>query len=194
MSERLRQQAAFLVELAKLKTVIRRSYICGGLRKENSAEHSWHAALTVLLLAEHASAPIDALRAARMMLVHDIVEIDAGDAFIYAAEARGRQEAREQAAAGRLFGLLPEDQAKELRALWEEFEAKATPEAKFARAIDRLIPLLQNYHARGKTWLEHGVTRDQVLKVNAPIGEASEELWRYAKNLIESAAEQGWLG
>jgi len=194
MSERLRQQAAFLGELDKLKTVIRRSYICGGLRKENSAEHSWHAALTVLLLAEHASAPIDALRAARMMLVHDIVEIDAGDAFIYDDEARGSEEAREQAAAGRLFGLLPEDQAKELRALWEEFEAKATPEAKFARAIDRLIPLLQNYHARGKTWLEHGVTRDQVLKVNAPIGEASEELWRYAKNLIESAAEQGWLG
>ena len=191
--KRLEKQIDFLSELDKLKTIIRRSYICGGERRENSAEHSWHTALMALLLAEYADTPIDAARAAKMMLVHDIVEIDAGDTFIYGGAGSADQPAHEAAAAERIFGLLPGDQAAELLALWREFEAAQTPEARFAKAVDRLMPLLHNYQAQGRTWKEHGVTAPRVKVVNAKIAEGSGALWSFAQELIEDACRKGYL-
>lgn len=190
---RLEKQLAFIMELDRLKTVIRRSYICGGMRRENSAEHSWHAALIALLLAEYSDAPIDPIRTMKMMLIHDIVEIDAGDSFIYDVDAVGAQEERERIAADRIFGLLPKDQAHELRGLWEEFEAQETPEAKFAKAADRLIPMLHNYHSQGKSWNEHGVNREMVLDANSRIADASHALWEYARGLVDAACRQEFL-
>jgi putative hydrolase of HD superfamily len=190
---RLEKQIAFVMELDKLKRVVRRTYICGGERRENTAEHSWHTALIVLLLAEHSDLPIDSVRAIKMMLVHDIVEIDAGDSFIYDSAALASQEAREKAAADRIFSLLPEDQAGEMRGLWEEFEAQETPEARFAKAADRLIPMLHNYHSQGKSWNEHGVTRQMVLNVNSRIAAGSKVLWEYACRLVDSACDRGFL-
>jgi putative hydrolases of HD superfamily len=190
---RLEQQLAFVMELDKLKRVVRRSYICGGERRENTAEHSWHTALMVLLLSEHSDESIDAIRTMKMMLVHDIVEIDAGDSFVYDSAALASQNEREKVAADRIFSLLPEDQAREIRGLWEEFEAQVTPEARFAKATDRLIPMLHNYHSQGKSWNEHGVTRQMVLDVNSRIAAGSKVLWEYARRLAESASEQGFL-
>lgn len=192
--ERLEKQIRFLLEIDRLKTILRRSYICGGERRENSAEHSWHAALMVFLLAEHANAPIDATRAATMLLVHDIVEIDAGDTFIYSEHAGSDQlQAQEQAAAERIFGMLPEDQAQEFRDLWLEFEAAKTPEARFAKALDRLLPVLHNHAAQGRTWNEHGVTEERVRAVNEKISEGSSALWDYACGVIEDACRKGYL-
>jgi putative hydrolases of HD superfamily len=190
---RMLRQLKFVLELDKLKQVMRRNYVCGGSRRENSAEHSWETALTVLLLAEHSDVPIDPLRAAKMMLVHDIVEIDAGDTFIYDAQGRTEQQLRETRAADRIFSMLPEDQAREFRDLWDEFEAESTPESRFAKAVDRLMPMLHNYDTRGKSWREHDLDRGRVLQVNSKIGDASTTLWDYAKSVIEKASEEGLL-
>jgi putative hydrolases of HD superfamily len=191
--ERLKKQIAFLMELDKLKQVVRRSYICGGERRENTAEHSWHEALVVLLLAEYSNQTIDPVRAMKMMLVHDVVEIDAGDSFIYDTVALASQEAREKAAADRIFAILPEDQASEIRGLWEEFEAQQTPESRFAKAADRLMPMLHNYHSQGKSWNEHQVNREMVLDVNSRIAAGSTALWEYARQLVDDACAQGFL-
>ncbi|MBI2300863.1 MAG: HD domain-containing protein [Armatimonadetes bacterium] len=193
MGERLEQQVAFLVEIDRLKGVLRQTLITGSERRENSAEHSWQFALAALLLAEHANEPVDALKAARMALVHDLVEIDAGDTFVYDTAARVQQAEREQAAADRIFALLPADQAAELRALWDEFEAGATPEARYAKALDRLLPVLLNYHSRGHAWRAHGVTADRVRAVNSRMAEGSAALWDYASALIDRAVADGYL-
>jgi putative hydrolase of HD superfamily len=191
--DRLASQLQFLIELDKLKHVLRRSYLADGSRRENSAEHSWHVALLALVLAEHAPRPLGTMRVVAMMLVHDIVEIDAGDTFVYDLAGQAQKAEREQAAATRLFGLLPPDQAARLRALWDEFEAGVTSEAKFAAGIDRLMPLLHNYLAEGRTWREHGVTRDQVLAANRHMAAGAPALWAFAERLIDDAAAKGYL-
>jgi len=192
---RLDRQLAFVLELDKLKHVLRRT--CTGdasvRRRENSAEHSWHFALMVPLLAEHANEPIDLLRTMKMALVHDVVEIDAGDTNCYDAAASLDKEAREQRAAQRIFALLPDDQRDEVMSLWEEFEARQTPESRFANAIDRFQAVLLNYHSQGHSWQEHGITSRQMLARNEPIGEGSAALWAHVQKLSDDAVRAGML-
>jgi putative hydrolase of HD superfamily len=184
-AERLERQLRFLMEIDWLKQVFRQSYVTDGSRKENDAEHSWHFALFALVLAEYANEPVDIGRVVRMALVHDIVEVDAGDVIVYDAAARTRQAAVERAAAERLFGMLPPEQGAEFRALWEEFEARLTPEARFAAALDRMQPVMLNLHTGGRSWREHGIARARVLARNAVIGEGSEALWECVRRMIE---------
>jgi putative hydrolase of HD superfamily len=192
-SDRLRQQIQFILEIDKLKSVLRRSYLLNPERRENSAEHSWHVAVMAVLLAEYAAEPVDLPRLLKMLLIHDMVEIDAGDTFAYDPVGARDQAERERRAAERLFKLLPPDQAGELRGLWDEFEAHATPEAKFARALDHLMPLLHNYYTQGKSWQEHGVSSAQVLSYNADIEDGSARLWELAQSLIADAVARGYL-
>ncbi|KIP67576.1 phosphohydrolase [Vibrio harveyi] len=192
--ERLEKQLALLIELDQLKSVLRRTRVKSAEgRLENSGEHSWHVALMAVLMQEHANAPVDIGRVMKMLLIHDVVEIDAGDTFVYDVAASKEQEEKELKAAGRLFGMLPSDQSSELLALWNEFEAAQTDDAKYAKALDRLIPMLLNYHNDGQSWIENGVTREQALTVNKRIELGSVTLWDKAKELIEGATEKGWL-
>ncbi len=192
--EPLDAQLAFLREADQLKAVLRQSRIIDGSRRENSAEHSWHLALMGLVLREYAPAGTDLGRVTAMLLVHDLVEIDAGDLFAYAgAQAQARQEAAERAAADRIFALLPAGQAGQVRALWDEFEDRRTPEARFARALDRLQPMLANDALGGGTWAEHGVTADQVLVKVALIEEGSPALGAFARDLVRSSVQRGIL-
>ncbi|WP_026402785.1 HD domain-containing protein [Actinomadura rifamycini] len=190
---RLAAQVAFIVEVDRLKTVLRRSVLVADDRRENDAEHSWHLALMVAVLAEHADEPVDVGRTLKLVLLHDLVEIYAGDTFLYDAEGAATQERREREAADRLFALLPDDQAVEFRALWDEFEERRTPEARFAKAMDRLQPLLLNYNNRGGTWRTPGVTDADVRRRKAVIGDASADLWAYARTLIDEGARRGWV-
>lgn len=192
-TERLQQQFQFIVEVDKLKSVLRRTYLVNNSRRENTAEHSWHLTIMAVLLAEHANEPIDLLRVLKMLVVHDIVEIDADDTFCYDEAGALTKADRENKAADRIFNLLPADQASELRILWEEFEQRFTNEAKFAAALDRLIPLLHNYHTEGRSWREHGVTSTQVMQRNYHISEGSNSLWEFAQNLINEAVERKHL-
>ena len=191
---RLEQQITFVMELDKLKSVIRQTRLVNGKRKENTAEHSWHAALAALVLAEYADEPVDVLRVAKMLLVHDIIEIDAGDTYAFDDAANVDKAEREQQAAARLFGLLPDDQGAELRALWDEFEAMTTPDAKFANAIDQIMPLLHNMHGVGGSWLEHNPPLEKVLaRTERRIKPISAELWAYTQALLMRANQAGWL-
>lgn len=190
----LDSQLRFLLEADRLKGVLRQSQIIDGSRRENSAEHSWHLALMSLVLGEYAPAGTDLGRVTAMTVVHDLVEIDAGDLFVYAGEqAQARQEEAERAAADRLFALLPAGQAASFRALWDEFEERRTPEAKFARALDRLQPMLANYQLGGGTWAQHGVTADQVLTKVALIEDGSAGLGAFARELVSAAVSHGFL-
>lgn len=193
MEERLAGQLAFVLEVDAAKRVLRRNPIADGSRRENDAEHSWHLALMAMVLAEHTSPGIDLHRVIRMLLIHDVVEIDAGDTFVYDEAAHHGKIDRERAAADRIFGLLPDDQRADMCSLWEEFEAGETREARFANAIDRLHPLLLNYATEGGAWREHGITADRVLARNAHIGHASPALWEHAQRLIAEAIENGYL-
>jgi len=188
--DRLNSQLAFLAELDKLKLVQRRTSVMGESRLENTAEHSWHLGVMAPVLAEYAPARVDVERAMRMLLVHDVVEIDAGDTFAFDPDAHHDKEEREQAAAERLFGLLPEDQAADYRALWDEFEARETPEALFANALDRFQGLLQNVHNDGGTWKKYGVTRDKILERMAPIREGAPALWPWVVRMMDGV--MGW--
>lgn len=190
---RLERQLAFLAEVDRLKSVLRRTTLCDGSRAENSAEHSWHLALAALTLTEHAGADVDIARVVSMVLVHDIVEIDAGDTFAYDARANLDREVREQRAAERIFGLLPPPQGAQLRALWEEFERGETPSARFAIALDRLQPLLSNHHAKGGSWKAHGVSRAQVLGRMAPIEHAAPALWPTVLAIVEQNCALGHI-
>ncbi|MFH4466999.1 HD domain-containing protein [Vibrio diabolicus] len=192
--ERLEKQLALVTELDKLKSILRRTRIKSAQgRLENSGEHSWHVALMAILMEEHANAPVDICRVMKMLLIHDVVEIDAGDTFVYDTAASQEQAEKEIRAAERLFGMLPSDQEQELLALWHEFEAAQTDDAKYAKALDRLIPMLLNYHNNGQSWKEHGVSREQALTINKRIEFGSVTLWGKAKELIEKATEKGWL-
>ncbi len=192
-TERLERQIAFILEVDRLKSILRRSYLLNETRHENTAEHSWHLAVMALVLAEHASTEVNALKVLKMLLVHDIVEIDSGDTYIYDAAGNATKPERENAAARRIFGLLPPDQEAELTQLWQEFEARETPEAKFAAALDRLMPLLHNYHTQGRSWREHGISEDQVMRLNSHMYEGSQTLWEYAEALIHEATAKGYL-
>ncbi len=190
----LDSQLRFLLEADKLKTVFRQSTLIDASRKENSAEHSWHLALMALVLRDHSPPGTDLSRVIAMLLLHDLVEIDAGDLFLYAgAQAQARQEVAERAAADRIFTLLPPPQAEAFRALWDEFEERRTQEAKFARALDRLQPMLANYQTGGGTWLARGVTADQVLLRVALIEDGSATLGEYARDLIDRSVARGFL-
>ncbi|BDR17859.1 HD domain-containing protein [Vibrio sp. STUT-A16] len=192
--ERLEKQLALVIELDKLKSILRRTRVKSAEgRLENSGEHSWHVALMAILMEEHANAPVDICRVMKMLLIHDVVEIDAGDTFVYDTAASQEQAEKEIRATERLFGMLPSDQEQELLALWHEFEAVQTDDAKYARALDRLIPMLLNYHNNGQSWKEHGVSREQALTINKRIEFGSVTLWDKAKELIEEATEKGWL-
>ncbi|HCH5255525.1 HD domain-containing protein [Vibrio parahaemolyticus] len=192
--DRLEKQLALLIELDKLKSVLRRTRVKSAEgRLENSGEHSWHVALMAVLMEEHANAPVDICRVTKMLLIHDVVEIDAGDTFVYDTAASKDQAEKEIKAAERLFGMLPTDQGQELLALWQEFEAAQSDDAKYAKALDRLIPMLLNYHNNGQSWKENSVTREQALTINKRIEFGSVTLWDKAKELIEEATEKGWL-
>jgi putative hydrolases of HD superfamily len=192
-ADRLQAQLRFLVEVDRLKAVLRKTRLVDGSRHENSAEHSWHLALCAAVLAEHAPAGTDPGRVVAMVLLHDLVEIDAGDAFCYDPGANVGREDREQLAAARIFGMLPDDQAPALRALWEEFEAGETCDARFAVALDRFQPLLLNFHGGGGSWAEHGVTRAQVLRRMAPIEHAAPALWPVVRDVIDRSVAAGWV-
>ena len=190
----LESRLRFLREADQLKGVLRQSSILDGTRKENSAEHSWHLALMAQVLGGYASPGTDLSRVTAMLLIHDLVEIDAGDLFVYAdATAQARQEAAEHAAADRIFALLPAGQGRELHALWDEFEERRTPEARFARALDRLQPMLANYYLGGGTWQAHGVPASQVLEKVTLIEDGSPALGDFARELVGSAVRQGFL-
>ncbi len=192
--EPLDSRIRFLLEADRLKTVLRQTQITDQSRRENSAEHSWHLALMALVLASHAPPGTDLGRVMGMLVVHDLVEIDAGDLFLYAAPAaHARQDDAERAAAERIFSLLPPGQAGEVRGLWEEFEERRTPEARFARALDRLQPMLINMVTGGGTWVSHRVTADQVLARVALIQDGSPSLGAYAREMVGSAVDRGFL-
>jgi putative hydrolases of HD superfamily len=189
--DRLARQLQFILEIDKLKSIYRRTYLVDGTRSENSAEHSWHLAMLAMVLSEHANEPLDVAKVIKMVLVHDIVEIDAGDTYIY-GDQDGKAE-REGMAADRVFGLLPPDQEKEFRGLWEEFESGATAEARFASALDRFIPQLHNYHTEGRSWKEHGISAERVLLRNEQMSAGSVTLWEWTQILIERAVAEGLL-
>lgn len=192
-NKRLASQIQFILEIDKLKSILRRSLLLDSHRRENSAEHSWHLAMMALVLTEHTNEPIDLLHTLKLLLVHDIVEIDAGDTYAYDADGHAGKDERESMAAERIFGLLPVDQGQELNSLWEEYEEQETPEARFALALDRLMPLLHNFHTGGVTWRENRVTRLQVEERMAPVAVASDALGRAVSDVVEQAITSGLL-
>jgi putative hydrolase of HD superfamily len=192
LDERLRQQFTFLVEVDRLKAILRQSPLVSVGRRENDAEHSWHLAMMVVILAEYSDEPIDLGHTVQLVLVHDLVEIYAGDTPLYDSAAGADQRHRELAAADQLFTLLPDDQARQLRILWDEFEERRSPEARFAKAMDRLQPLLLNWMARGGTWKTPGVTANDVRARKAVIGDASTALWKAGRRLIDEGEARGW--
>jgi putative hydrolase of HD superfamily len=190
---RIQQQYAFLAECLKLAEIKRQTLLPTSRRRENDAEHSWHLCLMTITLAEHSNVPVDLIRVLRMLVIHDLVEIDAGDTYAYDAAAMAGQLEREARAADRIFGLLPKDQGAELRACWEEFEARLTPEAHFAAAIDRLQPVLLNVLTDGEKWREHGVTRAKVIARNQHAREGAEAVWAHALAMLDEAVARGLL-
>jgi putative hydrolase of HD superfamily len=190
---RLARQIAFLVECDRLKDIVRQTLNAHSGRPENDAEHSWALCLFVMTLAEHSNTSIDVLRVIKMLLIHDIVEIDAGDTFAYDTARLVGQHEREAVAATRIFGLLPDDQAVEFRALWDEFEARDTPDARFAHAIDRCQAMLLNCLSKGVTWSRHNVSVDQIRARNAPIGDGAEALWAHMSGLLDEAVQAGYV-
>ena len=191
---RLEQQMRFLVEVDKMKSVYRRTILIDKTRRESDAEHSWHFALMAMLLAEYADPEkVDCARVIRMALVHDLIEIYAGDPFAYDVQGNQDKRQRETEAADKLFALLPEDQAAEIRALWEEFDAMETPDAQYAAAIDRLQPFLNNYLTQGHTWGLGGVKSAQVYERMDPIRVALPEVWPFVDKMIQESIEKGYL-
>ena len=190
--DRLEQQFEFIREIDKEKFIGRQTYLSDGKRKENDAEHAWHMAIMTILLSEYANEEIDVLKTVTMLLIHDIVEIDAGDTYAYDEEAKKTQKEREQKAAERIFGLLPPDQGEKFKKIWEEFEARETKEARFARTMDNLQPVMLNDETDGKAWVEHVVHLEHIMKRNQNTAEGSETLWEYAyQNFILPNVEKG---
>lgn len=192
--DRLLKQIEFITEIDKLKQVYRQNVVIGTTRNENDAEHSWHLAIMAILLSEYVDdKDLNLLQVIKMLIIHDLVEIYAGDTFCYDEKAKEDKGQREKKAAERLFNILPSDQAGEMMALWKEFEEKETVEARFAACMDRLQPLILNYNTQGHTWQKHGVTSEKVLKRNEPLKETTPDLWDYVQELIESSIQQGIL-
>lgn len=193
-SQRFKSQIEFILEVDKLKKILRRTTLLDRSRQENSAEHSWHIALIVLVLAEYAEEDnLDLLQVIKLLLAHDLVEIDAGDTYCYDEIGGQDQNAREMKAADRIFSILPSDQAVSFRSLWDEYETRATPESQFANALDRLQPFLHNYFTRGHTWQKHGISKKQVLARMQPVDDGSRLLWDYVSSLIDDAVKKGYL-
>lgn len=191
--DRLQQQLSFLLELDRQKEIIRQTYLADGSRKETDAEHAWHLAVMCVVLSEYANEPIDVAKTVMMLLTHDLVEIDAGDTYAYDTRGNETKRARELKAADRIYGLLPDEQKDYLRALWDEFEAMETPEAKFANTLDKIQPVLLTDQARGKSWKEHGVCKDQIMGRNVRTHEGSEVLWEHVRKIIEKNVEGGFI-
>lgn len=189
--KRLEEQINFIIEVDKLKNIVRQNYLCDGSRKEDDADHSWHLALMCVILSEYANEKIDVLKTITMVLIHDIVEIDAGDTYAYDDKAHDSKRQREIEAADRIFNLLPKDQAKKMRDLWEEFEEGVTPEAKFAITLDKMQPVLLNASSNGKSWREHQVKLSQILSRNETTHEGSQVLWEFEKEIIYKNVEKG---
>ncbi len=190
---RLEQQMNFIIEIDKLKEIIRQSYLISGGRKENSAEHSWHVAMMAMILADYFDPSIELLRVLKMLLTHDIIEIDAGDTYAFDVESRKDKQEREKSAAQRIFALLPQEQGTELLELWKEFETCETAESRFAATMDRIMPLLHNYHTQGRSWHEHGVTSAQVIERLKFIKAYSEEIWEFVSKIIQDSVHEGYL-
>ncbi|MGN0165749.1 MAG: HD domain-containing protein [Lachnospiraceae bacterium] len=191
---RMQKQFAFALELDKEKFIGRQTYLSGAVRKENDAEHAWHMAVMAILLSEYANEEIDILKTVTMILMHDVVEIDAGDTYAYDEEGRKTQAEREEAAAKRIYGILPDDQAEKFYGLWREFEERSTPEARFARAMDNVQPLMLNNATDGKAWAERAIDVSQVLNRNAYTGQGSKALWEYVRdNYIFPNVKKGRL-
>lgn len=193
MNERLKKQIEFITEIDKLKNIYRQTYVLGEDRKENDSEHSWHIAILAFLLAEYSNEPIDVLKTIKLVLIHDIVEIDAGDTYYYDDEGYKTKEIREEKASQRIFGLLPDDQRNEMYELWREFEDRKTPESKFANVIDHVQPIILNYSKQGIAWQEHNISKNQVLERNIYMKDDSEDLWNYINEVINDATKKGWL-
>ena len=191
---RFQKQLNFIIEIDKIKTIIRQTLLMDSSKQENDAEHSWHMAVSLFILDEYANEKdLDLIKAVKMALIHDVVEIDAGDTFAYDKKAHEDKEEREKKAAERIFGLLPDDVRAEYIALWEEFELGETPEAKYVGAIDRFMPVLHNCITKGKQWEKHGVTADMVLERNKPIEDGSQFLWDEVTRMVEVAKKDGYL-
>ena len=182
-----------MLEVDRLKSVLRRGYLADGSRYENTAEHSWTLALMALVLAEHAAEPVDVATVVRMVVIHDIVEVDAGDTYVYDDAGRAAAQERERLAADRLFWLLPPDQSTEMRALWDEFEAGTTPESRFARSLDRFAGFLLNHASGGRSWRENGITASRVHDRNRTIDSGSPPLWGEVQRRLAEAVANGWI-
>ena len=193
MNDRLKKQVEFMLELDKMKNLYRQTYVLHEDRKENDAEHSWHLAILAMLMAEHANKPVDAVKIIKMVLIHDVVEIDAGDTYCYDTEGCKTKADREEKAAQRIFGLLPDDQKKEFYDLWREFEDSETDDARFAAVLDRVQPLLLNYTKGGISWREHGIAKEQVMGRNKEYFGESDEIAELIVSVIEDAYDKGWL-
>ncbi len=189
--DRLEQQLQFIIEIDKVKNIFRQTYLADAKRKENDAEHSWHIALMAYLLQEYADQPVDVPRVILMVLIHDLVEIDAGDTYAYDTKGAATKRERELKAADRIFGLLPEDQGEYLRGLWDEFEEYETADAKYAHLLDNFQPLLLNDASAGKSWEEHTVKKEQIYKRNERLPETSETIWNKMKEIVEKHIELG---
>ena len=192
-NERFSKQIDFIVEIDKLKHVERQSALCDGTRQENDPEHSWHIATMAMLFAEYSNEKVDQLKVIKMLLIHDLVEIYAGDTFAYDMIGNSTKEKREKEAANKIFGLLPEDQTEEMLELWNEFESLSTPEARFASALDKLQPLILSYYNKGWSWKKHGVVKSQIVDKKEPLKIGSEDLWEYAQRWIAKAVEEAFL-
>ncbi|MDO4313473.1 MAG: HD domain-containing protein [Eubacteriales bacterium] len=191
--ERMKKQIEFLMEIDKVKNIFRQTWLADGNRKENDAEHSWHLAIAAFLLKEYAVEEVDLLKVIIMVLIHDLVEIDAGDTYAYDDEGAKTKRAREEAAADRIFGLLPSDQGVYFRELWEEFEAYESADAKYAHLLDNFQPLLLNHESGGKSWVEHDVKKSQIYKRNAKVEETSPEVWEWMKQVVDRHIEMGQI-
>lgn len=188
---RLEQQIGFITEIDKVKNIFRQTYLADGKRKENDAEHSWHIALMAYLLQEYAEEPVDVPRVMLMVLIHDLVEIDAGDTYAYDSEGAKTKRDREVRAAERIFGLLPEDQGMYFRELWDEFEAYESADAKYAHLLDNFQPLLLNDASNGRSWSEHEVKKSQIYKRNEKVAETSGAVWECIQEIVQKHIDAG---
>lgn len=191
MDDRLKEQIDFILEIDKMKEILRQNYLADGSARENDADHSWHLAMMALILSEYSNEKVDVTRVVPMVLAHDLVEIDAGDTYAYDEAGALTKETREKAAADRIFGILPKEQGTWMRGLWDEFEACNTPESRFAHVLDNSLPLFLNHAAGGISWKEHKVKRSQIYKRNRITGEGSAKIWEYMQELIQENINKG---